>query len=374
MLKLTSVLLLGFTAGFVGCGESEDEHDHGDDFDRAYEEEANLTDDCSGIRVPDRGPFGKKIALTFDDGPNAATTPKILDLLKTRGIKATFLINGIRVKGETEKAILRRIVDEGHILGNHTQEHLNSATIPLEQFKTQVSKTSAIISSIGATPKYFRFPFGSSNCATASTVRGTGQIVTGWHVDSADWCFASGAGTCKASTFAHIPDAWRNDMIGYTLSQLEKTQGGIVLFHDIHGNTANSLPTVLDRMQSAGYTFTNIDDTTVFPKLNGGVGTEPAPVASGRFIGSACTQDSECNFDPNALCYNSKVCSLPCEGSCPDKAGYAGTFCSTVEAASIGLCFSSASGGCPAGTTSTSVDRFVGDSGKPAKNSAVCLP
>jgi peptidoglycan/xylan/chitin deacetylase (PgdA/CDA1 family) len=328
------------------------------------------------VNVPDKSGFHKKVALTFDDGPNLQTTPHVLDVLKEHGIHAAFLINGKRVTTDAHRALLDRMIREGHIIGNHTQDHQNATTLSESAFRSQVDKTDAVIRAAGVTPKYFRFPFGASSCNTAKIVRDDyGFVITGWHIDSADWCFASGGGSCPKSTFKYVADEYRNDMIGLTLSQVENTGGGIVLFHDIHPNTANNLDAILDRLEAEGFTFTTIDDTTTFPKLNS---ENPSALP---FVGTTCQADEACAFT-DGYCLRgsttSGVCSQACEGYCPDSDGHAPTFCAAVNP-SAGACLPKAGllnddcKGLP-GTAAVELDRFIGSSTAPATKATVCVP
>jgi len=231
---------------------------------------------CSGVIVPDRPGFGGRVALTFDDGPSTATTPQVLDILAARQIKATFFING-SVVGSAQRAVLQRIADEGHLIGNHSQSHLNLRDVSLATLDSEVLQTEDILVELGETRRFFRFPYGSAGCTAAGRVRDHhGYAITGWHVDSADWCFANGAGGvgyCSPSTFAHVPTGYRGDMVGYTLSQIRDSDGGVVLFHDIHQNTVNHLSAIVDTLLQEGFTFTNLDDASTFPLLNGQQGS-----------------------------------------------------------------------------------------------------
>ena len=98
--------------------------------------------------------------------------------------------------------------------------------------------------------------------------RSKGYVVTGWHIDSADWCYAAGGGTCSRSTFRYVPDPLRSNMLGYVLSQVHATNGGIILFHDIHANTADNLDAMLTALEADGFSFVRLDDQAVFPKLH----------------------------------------------------------------------------------------------------------
>ena len=388
---------LSTAAALSACG-SADEHSHEPTpgasaaFEDAYEQtEFGKADSsgCSGVVVPDQGPFQRKVALTFDDGPNPDTTPGVLDILGAHGIKATFFINGKRVSSQATRDILQRILNEGHILANHSHDHLNLKTVSASKLEAQVKKTHEIIVAAGEQRRYFRFPFGSANCSGKNHVEQTyDYAVTGWHTDSADWCFASGVegvGRCAKSTFKYVPDSFRDDMVGYTLHQVKKKEGGIVLFHDIHENTKNQLNAVIEGLKEAQFTFVNIDDQDVFPTLNG-LTPPPKP-----FVGDTCKDNSECAFtsaNQTGKCHLFSIpnsadqggfCSISCEGTCPDQYGKAPTFCTSLDGGATGSCVSKASlenQDCEGllGTTAQNRERFIGSSSASPATAKVCVP
>ncbi len=369
-------LLGGVLVAACSGSDSEDAASHTGDWEGAYDNEQNLSDTCSGIRVPDQDDFGKRVALTFDDGPNLATTGAVLDLLQEYGAHGSFMINGKRVKGDAERDLLRRMIAEGHVVANHTQTHQNATQLSTDDFALEITQTRDILEEVGVEPVYFRFPFGASNCSTAAQVRSLGYTVVGWHADSADWCFQAGGGTCKKETFQYVPDEWRNDMVGFTLEQIEELHGGIALFHDIHSNTVAHLEAVLQALQDDGYTFVTIADREAFPKLN--ADAEPQAPA-GKWVGSACVTDAECDFLDGAVCYQNTVCGVPCEGLCEDKEGFGTTFCAAVDELESGICAVKSgdiNGNCASvdGTSAQVVTRFVGSSGYSPKQALVCLP
>lgn len=272
---LPTVLFATFIAG---CSAGSDS-DHSDDedvsrlFSLAWQEEAVGQLDssiCSGVVVPDRGPFNKVVALTFDDGPNPQTTPIILETLRRHGIPATFFINGTRLTSDAAEAIVADVAaDPDLILGNHTWSHPRMVGLGADAVASQIDDNTTILVDAGEPQRFFRFPFGAADCGLAASVRDRGYTVTGWHIDSADWCFASApVGVCPASEFQHVDDDLRNDMVGFVLRQVDRRQGGIILFHDIHAYTAAQLEGIIMRLQAGGYTFTSLDDTSVFPALN----------------------------------------------------------------------------------------------------------
>lgn len=336
---------------------------------------------CSGVIVPDSSGFGGRVALTFDDGPEPASTNIVLDVLAVHGIKATFFINGKRVNSQEDRDVLARILDEGHILANHSQNHNNMAQISNPaSLEAEVDRTHQIIEDAGAQPLYFRFPYGSSNCNTADLVKSFGYRITGWHNDSADWCFASsrgGTGYCDPRTFRHVPDSMRDDMVGLVMQQARAKNGGILLFHDVHMNTANEIDEIISRLTNEGYTFVNIDDVSTFPLLNNDdLGDLP-------WTGSACEQDPDCeSMGSGAGCLTHDAggfCTVLCEGFCDDFPGRAPTFCASIDDGRSGTCLSKpspANNNCAdlPGTSVRNVTRHVGSSSAPASTSEVCFP
>lgn len=361
------------------CDEDGNCVDETSAFEQAYEEgqqpgKADGTD-CSGVRIPDRNGFDKRIALTFDDGPNPATTPRVIETLKAHGAPAAFFINGSKLSVPGAQAIAQRIADDpDYLLANHSQGHLNLSEQTLERVASEMDRTATAITATGETMKWFRFPFGASTCGTMNLVRQRGWISAGWHVDSADWCYAAGDGVCKKSTFKYVPDDQRNDMLGYIMSQVASTNGGVLLFHDIHPNTASNLDSILTALEQAGYTFVRLDDVSAFPRLNG---------VTPKFIGDACTTNAQCTFVANGQsgrCSAAGFCTVACNGSCPDAAGKAPTFCiADATATNAGLCVSKAhtlNNSCASlpNTVRRDVDRFLGTSSAAPARANVCAP
>jgi len=277
-MRILATLLAVLATACLADEEIDTHADDGSLYEQAYEEgqAEGKTDgtDCSGVRIPDRNGFAKRIALTFDDGPNPATTPAVIEVLHEHHAPATFFNNGVRygTAGATQVAA-QIAADPDFILANHSQNHLNLAQQSLDKVTSEVDRTDGLLRAAGETPKFFRFPFGSATCSYMKLVRSKGYIVTGWHIDSADWCYAAGGGTCKKSTFKYVDDALRDNMLGYILAQAKSTGGGILLMHDIHANTAAHLDEILTALEQHGFTFVRIDDIAAFPKLN----APPAP-------------------------------------------------------------------------------------------------
>ncbi|UYZ15267.1 polysaccharide deacetylase family protein [Brevibacillus sp. WF146] len=185
----------------------------------------------------------KVIALTFDDGPDPVYTPQILDLLRRYHAKATFFVVGQRVMNHPE--ITRRIVAEGHEVGNHTFNHANLMRLRPEQIRHQIEKTSGLIhAATGKHSELFRPPGGYYNETIVHCVRKTGHLTVmwSWHQDTRDW---SNPGTDK------IVNKVLNNARG----------GDIVIMHDYGGNrsqTVTAVARILPELAKRGYRFVNV--------------------------------------------------------------------------------------------------------------------
>ena len=155
---------------------------------------------CAQQPAPDQGPFGLAVAMTFDDGPNPATTPSILATLRAENIPATFFMVGWRLETAAAQALALEIhQDPLFRVANHTYDHLGLPTLTPQEVVNQVETTSERIrEAIGDAcyfPTYFRFPFGFSDCTSMEVVREHGFGVAGVNIEPADWCYGQGGGT-----------------------------------------------------------------------------------------------------------------------------------------------------------------------------------
>ena len=179
----------------------------------------------------------KVVALTFDDGPNPATTNQALDTLSKYGIKATFFVLGKNVSGNEE--ILKRMKADGHVIGNHSWSHPVLSKLSLDEAKKQITDTEdALTKVLGSSSKLMRPPYG----AITNDIRNSLDLsFIMWDVDSLDW---------KSKNEAAI----------LTEIQREVKNGSIILMHDIHAETVNALPKVIDYLKGQGYDFVTIPD------------------------------------------------------------------------------------------------------------------
>ncbi|MEQ1503524.1 MAG: polysaccharide deacetylase family protein [Myxococcota bacterium] len=341
--------------------------------------------DCSGLDPADPAPLGGWVALTFDDGPDVEDTPVILEILRDRGIPATFMMLGEQVSDPAAWPLVEEIAaDPLFDIGNHTWDHADLATLSLSDVEAEIDDTTDLLATFDVDPTFFRFPYGDSTCATHDLATDRGFRVAGWHIDTADWCYAAGGGVCTTDDYWRVPPEYETDMIGLSMEQIHRFDGGIVLFHDIHTFTADHLEAFVDGLLDEGYRFAALDDAAVWPNLVAGT---PADLP---YLGERCdTAHDDCwQVEHAAWCEPANpddpgstdgICTLPCEGTCLDRDGAAVTFCADVAAGSggAGQCVgraASQNGDCAdlPGTVLREMDRFVGSSGASPATAEVC--
>lgn len=198
------------------------------------------------------------IYLTFDDGPSATITPKVLDILKKEKVKATFFV--LNYSKSNEK-LIKRIVKEGHTIGIHGYSHEYSKIYKSKKvFLNNVYKLQDKIYKLtGVKTKFMRFPGGSSNTVSRHYSKGIMSVLTKEMLSRGfryfDWNVSSGdAGGAKTSN-----DVYRN-----VTKNLSKKRGNMVLCHDFAGNTKtlNALSKIIKYAKKNGYTFKAIDKNT----------------------------------------------------------------------------------------------------------------
>ena len=127
-----------------------------------------------------------ELALTFDDGPNPAWTPRMLDVLASHNVQATFFMLGNHAKAEP--ALVRRIVAAGHLIGNHSWSHQNLAIAPARRVQEELAWTSQTLEEISGAPiRYFRPPFGARRPEVLRVARWMGMTPVMWNAMTSDW-------------------------------------------------------------------------------------------------------------------------------------------------------------------------------------------
>ncbi|SHK29192.1 Peptidoglycan/xylan/chitin deacetylase, PgdA/CDA1 family [Rubritalea squalenifaciens DSM 18772] len=197
------------------------------------------------------GPRSQKyIALTFDDGPNPQHTPRLLDMLKRRNVKATFYVVGRNVAAHPN--IVRRTVAEGHEIGNHTWTHRNLKTLSDEMVSWELDKTrDAIISATGVQPRTMRPPYGAMYQNQREWVyRKYGYPTVLWDVDPLDWKKPA-------------PSVVAQRLISGTKN------GSILLVHDLHGQSVDAIPQTIDTLLRQGYQFVTVSQLVALRAAQG---------------------------------------------------------------------------------------------------------
>ncbi|MCL2718949.1 MAG: polysaccharide deacetylase family protein [Lachnospiraceae bacterium] len=179
----------------------------------------------------------KKVAITFDDGPHPRYTEPILDGLKERGVVATFFITGDHAEKYPE--IVKRIHDEGHLIGNHTYSHIQLTKYNLEEFADELSLTSQIIADItGAETLFVRPPYGLWDIRLEADLN---MFPVMWTIDPRDWA--------------------RTNVTGIVNDVVNKVKpNDIILLHDEYESTQNASLIIIDQLLEAGYEFVTVEE------------------------------------------------------------------------------------------------------------------
>jgi peptidoglycan/xylan/chitin deacetylase (PgdA/CDA1 family) len=188
----------------------------------------------------------KKVALTFDDGPDFRFTPKVLDVLKVNNIKATFFLIGSKAAVHPE--LVRRMVREGHIIGNHSYSHPNFPKLNLENFESQIESTELVLKDLaGYAPKLIRPPYGAISENQLKWVSDHHYLIVNWNVDSLDWKQISA------------------DKVLQTVMQ-QTRPGSIILQHSGGGDkqdlsgSVQALPALIHQLQANGYRLVTVPE------------------------------------------------------------------------------------------------------------------
>jgi peptidoglycan-N-acetylglucosamine deacetylase len=132
-----------------------------------------------------------ELALTFDDGPNPAWTPRLLELLAEHNVPATFFLLGSRAQAQPE--LVRRIVAAGHLIGNHSWSHPNLALTSRVRIREELAQTRDALEQLtGVRVRFFRPPFGARRPAVLSIARELGMSPVLWNAMTSDWSEPSG--------------------------------------------------------------------------------------------------------------------------------------------------------------------------------------
>ena len=179
----------------------------------------------------------KKIALTFDDGPHPYYTEQLLDGLKERGAKATFFVLGEHVEQYPE--LVERMSEEGHLIGNHTYNHIQLTQRNSETFKEELVKTSELIENLtGQEVQYVRPPYGTWNKKFEKELN---MFPVLWNIDPLDWSSQNVSGIVQKVT-------------------AKAKDNAIILMHDEYKTTVTAALQIVDELRKEGYEFVTVEE------------------------------------------------------------------------------------------------------------------
>ena len=212
----------------------------------------------------------KLATISFDDGPDEKYTPQILDILKEKSVRATFFVTGTRALASP--ALMKRIYDEGHDIGNHTFSHPDLANRTGFEIDVELNATQRAIEKVlGVRTKLFRAPYSSVSFETSphglrvlERASRLGYVSLRVTVDPYDW-----AGPSSQLIV---------DRVKTRIATMDKASNIVVLLHDSGGNrkpTIEALPVIIDQLRAAGYTLVPSHEL-----MEGGPDTLMPPVAA----------------------------------------------------------------------------------------------
>ena len=175
-------------------------------------------------------------AITFDDGPSPKYTPLLLDGLKKRGIKASFFLLGKNI--DENRELVERMEKEGHLIGNHTYNHVKLDQLSETCARQEILKTNNKIYEVtGKYPQYMRPPYGAWK---KNLELGVEMLPVFWDIDTLDWKVKN-AETVIKTVINEIKD------------------GSVILMHDEYATTVEAALEITDELQKKGYEFVTVD-------------------------------------------------------------------------------------------------------------------
>ena len=207
------------------------------------------------------------IAMTFDDGPSAENTPRLLEMLKQRNIKATFFLIGQNVASNPD--LVRQILAEGHEIGNHSWTHPQLSKLSDQRVSSEITKTQdAIKDASGFTPTLLRPPYGAITPRQREWIENQfGLSIILWSVDPFDWK-RPGASVITQRILT------------------ETRSGAIILSHDIHKQTVDAMPATLDGLMRKGFKFVTVSQLIALNKPK-------APLPAGKPLTEGTTKSAK---------------------------------------------------------------------------------
>lgn len=202
-------------------------------------------------RTFNHGNNQRQLALTYDDGPNDPHTLRLLDVLAEQNVKATFFVIGRYVAQRPD--ILRRMAQEGHVIGNHTYSHPNLVFCSASRVALEIEDCrKAIGDAIGDQSKLFRPPFGGRRPAVLRVIREKGLLPIMWSITSYDWRASARAENIERRVYRQISRDMRNVILMH--------DGGHRAFGADRGHTVASTRELIRHCKGEGYEFVTISE------------------------------------------------------------------------------------------------------------------
>ncbi|KAI9293694.1 glycoside hydrolase/deacetylase, partial [Neoconidiobolus thromboides FSU 785] len=188
-------------------------------------------------------------ALTFDDGVTDYTG-EMLDILKVKGVKATFFYIGSNLESEDHKVIAKRAFDEGHQIASHTWTHPSLTSLSPEEVKNEMKKTEDVLEkTIGKKVRYMRSPYLASNDAVNALLKGMDYVQVGVNLDSNDWKHRD---TAPQKIFDAFKDAMNAPGV--------ESQSFISLQHDLTNPSVAKIGEIIDLVRSKNFRFVTVEE------------------------------------------------------------------------------------------------------------------
>lgn len=180
-----------------------------------------------------------KIAITFDDGPSTVYTPRLLDGLKERGVPATFFLIGQNIEKEGASQIVKRMYQEGHLIGNHTYHHVEITKVGNDEAYKEIMMTNEVIQNItGKEVEFMRPPFGLWQKDLEKKIH---VLPVMWTIDPLDWATEN-------------VDEIVNKVV------TEARENDIILLHDCYDSSVKAALKIIDLLREKGFEFVTVDE------------------------------------------------------------------------------------------------------------------
>lgn len=201
---------------------------------------------CVPVRAK---PEPKYVALTFDDGPSGRFTRQLLDGLEQRGVKATFLLCGYRVKENSE--MTQRIFNAGHEIGLHGYSHKSMGNMSKKDIAEELRQTMDLLPE-GCEPVFIRAPGGQVTSAVKAAAKEAGLSILNWSVDPRDWATRDASAVVQAVV-------------------TDVADGDVILLHDMCGSSVEAALSIVDALLERGFQFVTASELAALRN------TEPQP-------------------------------------------------------------------------------------------------